>query len=142
MSSVKKLIALSLVVLSVIVLLFVVDAPLICEVYDKQDYIYTSVGIGWSMEPYIENGDTIIVLTEDYPGFSAVVGDVLVYRYTDDMNVAHRIYNIQNGRYYVKGDNNDNVDYLFVREESVVGKVIGVVDNRNVIARYIVNQIV
>jgi len=137
----SKIIAVLTVVVLLAVLLVVVDIPLICEAYGKQDYIYTSVGVGWSMEPYIENGDTIIILTTDYPGFFANVGEVLVFQY-NNMAVAHRIYNIQNGKYYVKGDNNVNADPWMIDSNAVIGKIIGVVDGGNVITRYIINQIV
>jgi signal peptidase I len=130
-----------LVVVALSFVVLVVDIPLIYEVYGKQDYIYTSVGVGWSMEPYIENGDTIVILTDDYPGFFANVGDVLVFQY-NNMAVAHRIYNIQNGNYYVKGDNNENVDPWIIDSDSVIGKIIGVVGNGNIVTRYAINQII
>jgi len=141
MNTNSKIITVLIVVVLSVVMLVVIDIPLICEAYDKQDYIYTSVGIGWSMEPYIENGDTIVVLTDDYPGFFANVGDILVFQY-NDMAVAHRIYNIQNGRYYVKGDNNVNADPWIIDSGAVIGKIIGVVDGGNIITKYIINQIV
>ena len=141
MTTNSKIITLLAVVVLLVVVLVVVDIPLICETYNKQDYIYTSVGIGWSMEPYIENGDTIVILTDDYPGFFANVGDVLVFQY-NNMAVAHRIYNIQNGRYYVKGDNNVNADSWMIDSSDVIGKIIGVVDSGNIITKYIINQFV
>jgi len=137
----SKIITVLIIVVLSVVMLVVIDIPLIREAYDKQDYIYTSVGIGWSMEPYIQNGDTIVVLTDDYPGFFANVGDILVFQY-NDMAVAHRIYNIQNGRYYVKGDNNVNADPWMIDSGAVIGKIIGVVDGGNIITKYIINQIV
>ena len=137
----SKLITVLIVVVLSAIALIVIDIPLICEAYDKQDYIYTSVGIGWSMEPYIENGDTIVILTDDYPGFLANVGEVLVFQY-NGMAVAHRIYNIQNGRYYVKGDNNVNADSWIIDSSAVIGKIIGVVDSGNIITKYVINQIV
>ena len=136
----KLITVLTVVVLSAIALI-VIDIPLICEAYNKQDYIYTSVGVGWSMEPYIENGDTIVILTDDYPGFFANVGDVLVFQY-NDMAVAHRVYNIRNGNYYVKGDGNENADSWIIDDSAIIGKIIGVVDSGNIITRCIINQIV
>lgn len=141
MNANSKIITVLTVVALLGLILVVVDIPLICKAYNKQDYIYTSVGLGWSMEPYIQNGDTIVILTNDYPGFFANVGDVLVFQY-DNMAVAHRIYNIQNGRYYVKGDGNINADTWIIDNSAVIGKVIGIVDSNNIVTRYIINQIV
>jgi len=137
----RKIITVLAVIALLGVVMVVVDISLVYDVYSKQDYVYTSVGLGWSMEPYIENGDTIVILTDDYPGFYANVGDVLVFQYSD-MAVAHRVYNIINGNYYVKGDGNEDVDPWIVDDGAIIGKVIGIVDNTNIVTRYIINQIV
>lgn len=137
----NKIITVLIVVIFLSVILIVVDIPLVYNVSSKHDYVYTSVGLGWSMEPYIGNGDTIVILTDDYPGFYANVGDILVFQYSD-MAVAHRVYNVINGNYYVKGDSNENVDPWIVDNDDIIGKVIGIVGNNNIVTRYIINQIV
>ena len=141
MSLNTKVISVLVIVVLSVVMLIVIDIPLIYDAYDKQDYIYTSVGVGWSMEPYIQNGDTIVILTADYPGFYADVGEVLVFQY-NDMAIAHRVYNIRNGNYYVKGDGNENADSWIVDNSAVIGKILGVVDSNNFITRYAINRIV
>ena len=137
----RKTVLILIAFLCIIAILLSINIVFVVDVFSKQDYIYTSVGVGWSMEPYIENGDTIVILTDDYPGFSASVGEVLVFRY-NDMAVAHRVYNIQNGRYYVKGDGNENADPWRIDNIDVIGKVIGVVDSGNIVTKYVINQIV
>ena len=122
-------------------LLVVSDAPFIYEIYEHQDHLYASTGIGYSMEPTISNGDTIIIMLEDAPSFSINVGDVLVYWDVDDFAVAHRVYNIDNGRYFVKGDGNINADSWFVSESQVIGKVIGTISKYNFIGKALTEKI-
>jgi signal peptidase I len=122
--------------------LFVVsDAPFMYEIYEHRESLYASTGIGYSMEPTISNGDTIIILTKNAPDFSVDVGDILVYQNTDGFAVAHRVYNIDNNRYFVKGDGNKNVDSWFVSESQVIGKVIGTVSKYNVIGKALTEEI-
>lgn len=91
------------------------------------------------MEPAIYNGDTLIILEKYSPGFDLDVGDILVYWYTEDSIIGHRIIDIRNNKYLVQGDANIRRDSIMVEDDMVVGKVIGVIDNSNILAKVIVD---
>jgi signal peptidase I len=74
---------------------------------------------GISMEPGYHTGDLVLLRRAvDYQ-----VGDVIAYYYPDmHANVIHRIVNVKNDRYTIKGDNNSWLDgYLPTRSE-ILGK--------------------
>jgi len=140
MKKIWKILILSILIFSVFIILALFDVPLAYNIYTKRDYVSTSIGIGTSMTPFIKNGDTIVILHSDYPSFALEVGEVLVF-YDGDGFIAHRIYKIDNNRFFVKGDNNPDVDIYFVSDVQVVGKVIGVIDRYNVASMYLVDKI-
>lgn len=79
-----------------------------------------------SMLPQISVGDMVIL--KEVKSEELKVGDVIGYK-LDNITVVHRIASInQNSSmeyiYTTKGDNNDQEDYLPVKEDAIVGKVV------------------
>ena len=119
--------------------LIFIDAGTLVTAYQHKDYSYLSIGVGGSMEPVIHNGDMIVVLHEYSPGFTLEVGDILVYWYDTDTVIGHRIIDIRDDKYYVQGDTVPWRDDVAVRQESVIGKVIGIIDGGNIIGKTVVD---
>ena len=119
--------------------MIVIDINTLVNAYQNKDHCYLSVGVGGSMEPVIHNGDMLVILYGSSPGFTLDVGDILVYWYSDDMVVGHRIIDIREDKYYVQGDANPNRDNICVRSDDVVGKIIGIIDNSNIIGKIVVD---
>lgn len=138
----KKALFFSVFALCLVFFLIYINIFMVVDVFSKKDYVYTSLGVGDSMYPYISNGDTIIVLTVDDPSFSVGVGDVVVYVRDDDLVVAHRIYDMSSSRFFVKGDNNLYPDSSSVGFSHIVGKVYGVIDGSNPLQRIVVEQFI
>jgi signal peptidase I len=79
-----------------------------------------TVTSGISMEPLLYKGDLAVVRSAS----SYKVGDIALYNSAViDAPVLHRIYKIQNGNYYFKGDNNDFVDPGYATRAELVGKL-------------------
>ena len=117
-----------------------VSPSVIQTIQENREYLYATVGIGTSMYPHIENGDIMLILEKDSPGFSVSVGDIVVYEMEEKI-VAHRVVVITNSKYHVKGDNNDEIDRVLTMDE-IIGKVVSVVDNGNFIGKTIVSSMV
>jgi signal peptidase I len=74
--------------------------------------------VGNSMEPRVERGDLVLVRSRD----SYRPGDVVLYESTAlGAKVLHRIVRIEDGRFVVKGDNNDFVDEERPTEAQIAG---------------------
>jgi signal peptidase I len=84
---------------------------------------------GHSMEPYLKEGDEVIVL-----GFLGIKkGDVVVFKY-NSKNFIKRVKKISNKKYFVEGDNkeyfvvgdnkNDSLDISTINKKDILGKVI------------------
>jgi signal peptidase len=72
------------------------------------------------MEPMLHRGDLAVIREES----TYRVGDVVLYEAPElGANVLHRIVRAQNGRFVVKGDNNDFLDSEQPTEEQIVGKL-------------------
>lgn len=138
----KKIITVTSIAFIVFIFLIIINIGFVTDVYDKKDYIYTSTAIGSSMYPYIKNGDTILVLVKDSPCFTISVGDVVVYTRSDIGAIAHRVYEVEDGRYYAKGDNNPMVDTMWIDQDHIIGKVYGVIDQNNILQKIIVEQFI
>jgi len=72
-----------------------------------------------SMLPTLHVGDLVIVAKGDYK-----VGDIVVYM-RGNMPIIHRIIEIKNGEYVIKGDNNAVADPGNVKQIQILGKAIG-----------------
>ena len=79
-----------------------------------------AVIVGTSMEPMLHRGDLAVIREES----TYRVGDVVLYEASElGSNVLHRIVRVQDGRFVVKGDNNDFLDSEQPTEEQIVGKL-------------------
>lgn len=119
-----------LIISIVVIICVVIDLPFMLSVREKKDFIQVTNGVGYSMYPFIDNGDKLVVLMSDYPDFDVNAGDIIVYYDQDIGYVGHRIYDISGDRYFVKGDNNDFSDKT-IRSSQIVGKIYGIIDRDN-----------
>jgi len=79
-----------------------------------------AVIVGTSMEPMLHRGDLAVIREES----TYRVGDVVLYEAPElGSNVLHRIVRVQNGRFVLKGDNNDFLDSEEPTEAQIVGKL-------------------
>ena len=77
-----------------------------------------SVTDGISMNPLLYKGDFAVVRAQS----SYHVGEVVLYQnQVLHKSVLHRIYLIQNGNYFFKGDNNDFVDPGYATRSELIG---------------------
>lgn len=90
-----------------------------------EDYFILAEGVGWSMYPYIKNGDLLVV---DVTPESIDIGDVIVYKYKGEL-IGHRVMEILPNGYIVKGDNNPSPDPLVVSDDMIIGEVENVISN-------------
>jgi signal peptidase len=74
---------------------------------------------GNSMEPGMHRGDLAIVR----PAERYVPGDVVTYRHPDVGHVIHRVAEEKDGRFTLKGDNNDFFDSYRPTGDDIVGKL-------------------
>lgn len=79
-----------------------------------------SITDGISMQPLLYKNDLALIK----PATSYHVGDIVLYNsQVLHRQVLHRIYLIQNGNYFFKGDNNDFVDPGYATRSELVGKM-------------------
>ena len=79
-----------------------------------------AVIVGSSMEPMLHRGDLAVIREES----TYRAGDVVLYDSPElGSNVLHRIVRVQNGRFVLKGDNNDFLDSDQPAEAQIVGKL-------------------
>ncbi|HEY5267008.1 MAG TPA: signal peptidase I [Acidimicrobiales bacterium] len=79
-----------------------------------------TVTSGVSMQPLLFKGDLAVVRSE--PSYH--VGDIVLYNSAVlHAPVLHRIFKIQNGNYFFKGDNNSFVDPGYATRAELVGKL-------------------
>ncbi len=74
---------------------------------------------GFSMNPLLYEGDVVTIT----PTQSCLVGDIVVFFYSDGSFLIHRIVKISGGRYICKGDNCYRLEE--VEAKDVIGKVTG-----------------
>lgn len=86
-----------MIVIATIFIVIAMSLPpsLIQTLNENKKYLYATVGIGISMEPTINNGDTIIILNKEAPEYSIAIGDILVF-HQESLVVAHRVIYIGN----------------------------------------------
>jgi len=106
--------------------------------YDKK-YLYVSTAYGYSMYPTIKNGDLLVVVLKTSPYYHPEVGDILVYKH-DNFYIAHRLLQIGNNFYIVKGDNNEYFEKI--SEDDIIGEVIETIPQENFIACWIVKNLI
>jgi signal peptidase I len=104
-----------ILVLAVLVLFWVYFAPV-----QLGGSTYYSATVGISMEPLFHKGDLAIVRRSS----SYRVGEIVLYESAIlHRPVLHRIFVIQNGHYFFKGDNNDFVDPGYATSSDLLGKL-------------------
>ena len=81
-------------------------------------YLYVIV-TGNSMEPYLHDGDMVVVT----PGEEYGIGDVVVYRHPKLGTVIHRIISVEGNRYVIQGDHNDWIDSYQPSAAEIEGKL-------------------
>lgn len=67
-----------------------------------------------------------------HSGSAYEIGSILVYLYKSEGILTHRLLQIENKRYYCKGDSSfrlEDIDY-----ESILGKIVKVIRNNNIIS--------
>lgn len=75
-----------------------------------------------SMEPAIPVGS--LVLIKPVNTESLRVGDVICYRFSDEILITHRIIEITSNGIITKGDANDEQDLKLVQSNNIVGSVV------------------
>lgn len=111
-----------------ILVLMIPSVFMLVVIYLTSGYFkYSALAIAsGSMSPNINKGD--VVIYEKIDSYDSLkIGDVIVYKY-DNVVVVHRIINIINedGYYfYTKGDNNNSLDNVAVKEDMLIGIVKG-----------------
>ena len=95
-------------------------------------YSALSVETG-SMEPTISEGDVVIIKdTGDYK-----IGDIITFLHEgEEIPTTHRIIQIENGEYVTRGDFNNSKDSLNVKENEIIGEVVGEIPHLGLFARW------
>lgn len=79
-----------------------------------------------SMEPTIKAGDSIFFKKTSYS--KCEVGDIIIYKSTEGktkgLYIVHRIVEITDQGFIVKGDNNDSIDSEYVTSDKLIGKYV------------------
>ena len=88
--------------------------------YKKNRIMYTITVHGDCMSPTLNNGDIVhICPCEQY-----YAGDIIVCMDKNGARYIHRIYEITEGRYITKADNNLYIDENPITYDSIYGKVV------------------
>jgi signal peptidase I len=115
MRSSRSIIAVTMVCLAIVIGFWAVFAP--AKLGGPVTYSITD---GISMRPLLVKNDLAVIRTES----SYKVGEVVLYdNQILHKPVLHRIYLIQNGNYFFKGDNNDFVDPGYATRSELVGEL-------------------
>ena len=82
---------------------------------------------GHSMEPFIKNGQTVLVSLILYLISKPKIGDIVAFR-KDEKVLIKRITKIGGEKYFVRGDNKndsmDSKDFGWIEKEKIIGRVI------------------
>lgn len=104
----------SLLYLVFVAIFWVTFAPK--QLGGQYHYIIVS---GNSMEPYLKNGDLVVV----HPSKTYKVSDVILYRHPDLGSVIHRIMGVEENKYIVQGDHNEWIDSYKPTQSEISGKL-------------------
>jgi len=107
------IIVLFLLSLSVILFLSAFDTPVKFRVFSV---------LSGSMEPKIHTGSLVLVIPQE----NYAVGDVITVHSANNKKetVTHRLHNIKDDKYELKGDANQNPDSELVTKDRAMGKVV------------------
>ncbi|MEK7160284.1 MAG: S26 family signal peptidase [Patescibacteria group bacterium] len=83
---------------------------------------------GHSMEPKIKDTDVVLVSFIPFLFKNPAVGDIVAFNNKGKQILIKRIKKIENGRYYVRGDNKDDSldsrNIGFISKSRILGQVI------------------
>jgi nickel-type superoxide dismutase maturation protease len=84
--------------------------------------------IGHSMEPQIKNGESVLVSNIPYWFKTPKINDIVAFKDNDGKVLIKRIIKIQNGKYFVEGDNKedslDSQKFGFISKDKIIGELI------------------
>ena len=84
--------------------------------------------IGHSMEPQIKTGETVLVSSIQYWFKIPKIHDIVAFKDSTNKILIKRIIKIQNGKYFVQGDNkNDSLDsrkFGYISKDKIIGEII------------------
>jgi len=80
------------------------------------------------MEPLIKNGEQIIISYIPYWFKNPQINDIVAFKEKSDKVLLKRIIQIKSGKYFVKGDNqNDSLDsrnFGYISKKQILGEMI------------------
>jgi nickel-type superoxide dismutase maturation protease len=83
---------------------------------------------GHSMEPFLKNGDLVLVTGLIYIFKNPKINDIVAFRVSSGKVLIKRIREIKNGLFFVSGDNKkdslDSKDFGLISKKSIIGKLI------------------
>lgn len=94
---------------------------LLQTIQEDKEHFYASTSVGTSMYPTIKQGDTLIIMEKDYPGFTINTGDIIVYEINNNA-IAHRVVGRYCCGYLAKGDNSPAMETVSYNQ--IIGKVV------------------
>lgn len=84
--------------------------------------------IGDSMVPTLKNGQQVIVEKLSYWFREPMVGEVVILKNSDNMNIIKRITKKDGNSYFVEGDNAkesaDSRNFGFIQKKEILGKAV------------------
>lgn len=84
--------------------------------------------IGHSMEPLIKNGEKVLVSNCPYWFKNPQINDIVAFKDKSDKILVKRIAEIKNGKYFVRGDNNndslDSRNFGYISKNQIIGEMI------------------
>ena len=84
--------------------------------------------IGHSMQPQIKNGESVLISSIPYLFKTPQINDIVAFKDNNEKTLIKRIKKIQNGKYFVEGDNkNDSLDsrkFGSISRNKIIGEVI------------------
>jgi signal peptidase I len=83
---------------------------------------------GHSMEPFLKNGDKILISGLWYLFKNPKINDIVAFKEKNGEVLIKRIKEVKNGRFFVSGDNKkdslDSKDFGYISKEYIIGKLI------------------
>jgi signal peptidase I len=83
---------------------------------------------GHSMEPFLKNGDTVLVSDFLYLFINPKINDIVAFKEKNGKVLIKRIKKVKNGKFFLSGDNKndsfDSKDFGFISNKQIIGKLI------------------
>jgi nickel-type superoxide dismutase maturation protease len=84
--------------------------------------------VGHSMEPQVKTGETVLVSSIPYWFKIPKISDIVAFKDRTNKILIKRIIKIQNGKYFMQGDNkNDSLDsrtFGYISRDKIIGEII------------------